>query len=116
MIILIEKNFPVIVMIFDKFEELEYKTFKKNLEYFDKKSREDNCCLKLYIDLYNLNDNYSIHYLNELVSYINGKYFPNLDNIKIFINKNNTSFFLKSYAYMNQMIQLIELDKPRDWR
>ena len=68
-------------MIIDKFEELEYKTFKKNLEYFDKKSREDNCCLKLYIDLYNLNDNYSIQYLNELISYINGKYFSNLDNI-----------------------------------
>ena len=86
MILLIEKNYPVVIMIIDKFEELEYKTFKKNMEYFDKKSREENTCLKLYIDLYNLKDNYSLQYLNELVSYINGQYFPTLDNIRIYID------------------------------
>ena len=107
-------------MVFDKFDEMEYKTFIKNLEYFDIKTRKEEICLKLYIDLYNLKD-YSYYQFNKLVDYLTGRSYPTLDNVKIFFNKNNTSYILKAMAYVNNMNQknfrmdIIDIEKPKKW-
>ena len=120
MIIINENNYPVVIMIFDKFDEMEYKTFIKNLEYFDNKTRKENFSFKLYIDLYNLQD-YSYLQFNKLVEYLTGRYYPTLDMVKIFFNKNNTSYIVKAIAYANNMTQnnfrmdIIDLEKPRKW-
>ena len=116
MIIIIEKNYPLIVMIIDKFEDIEYKTFLKNLDYFSKKTQDDNCCLKLYIDIYKLDDNYSLNSLNNLVNELSGKYYPTLDKIKLFVNKEKISYILKSYLNLTDYIDLIELNKKKEWR
>ena len=120
MIIINDNNYPVIIMIFDKFYELEYKTFIKNLEYFNQKTIKDNTPLKLYIDLYNL-QNYSYTQFNKLLHFLSDKHYPTLDTVKIFFNKNNISYITKALAYVNNITQnnfkiaIIDIDKPKKW-
>lgn len=120
MIIIKDENYPVIIMIFDKFDDFEYKTFTKNIEYFSNKTIEDDVCFKLYIDLYNLQD-YSYFSFNKLVNYLYDKYYPTLDTVKIFFNKENTSYITKGLAYANNMtndnfkMHIIDLENPKKW-
>tara|TARA_B100000575_G_C23118558_1_gene646948 strand:- start:1602 stop:1964 length:363 start_codon:yes stop_codon:yes gene_type:complete len=120
MIIIKEHSYPIIIMIFDKFNDLEYKTFIKNLEYYSNKTIKDKVCFKLYIDLYNLQD-YSYFTFNKLITYLSNKYYPSLDIVKIYFNKNNTSYLTKGLAYANNItsnnfkMHIIDLDKPNKW-
>lgn len=120
MIIINENNYPVIIMIFDRFFELEYKTFIKNLEYYEKKNKNEDFFLKLYIDLYNLHD-YSYQHLNKLIQYLNENDFKTFDSSKIFFNKKNTSYIMKAMAYVNNMnqndfrMEIIDLEEPKKW-
>ena len=120
MIITLDKNFPLVIMIVDNFNKLEYKTFIKNINYYNNIGICENCNIKLYIDLYNLKD-YSLSYLNELLSYLNGKKLAKITSVKIFFNKFNTSYILKAFAYLNNyntgtaQIDIIDLDKPKKW-
>tara|TARA_Y100000741_G_C18260349_1_gene560327 strand:+ start:3485 stop:3847 length:363 start_codon:yes stop_codon:yes gene_type:complete len=120
MIIIKDQNYPVVIMIFDKFYEFEYKTLIKNLEYFSNKTIQDDICFKLYIDLYNLQD-YSYSTFNTLLTYLYNKHYPKLDTVKIFFNKENTSYITKGIAYANNItnnnfkIHIIELENQKKW-
>lgn len=120
MIITIDKNHPVIIMIIDNFKNFEYLTFIKNLNSFEKQAIRDNIKFKLYIDLFNLND-YSLTSINDLINYLSNNIYYMVDSIKIFLNKNNTNFVIKTFAYVNNYankdidIKIIELEKENKW-
>ena len=107
-------------MIIDNFKNFEYLTFIKNLNFFEKQSIRDNIKFKLYIDLFNLND-YSLTSLNDLINYLSNNIYYMIDSIKIFLNKNNSNYVIKTFAYVNNYankdidIKIIELEKENKW-
>ena len=120
MIIINENNYPIIIMIFDKFYDLEYKTFIKNLEFYNNKIKNDNLYFTLYIDLYNLN-NYSYQCFTKLLKFLYSKYYSTLNTVNIYFNKKNTNYIAKSLAYTtnikqnNFIINIFDIDKPIQW-
>jgi len=118
MIILIDKKYPLMVMKIYSFEYNDYNTFIKNMEYIKNKSENDDIDVKLCIDLYDL-DSYSPYYLAELMKYLTGKSYEKLNNVKIYLNKENTNYVLKATAYINnnisKIIEIVELENKIIW-
>jgi len=120
MIILIDKNFPVMIMKIDKFKKVEYKTFIKNMDYMNKKAISENCIFKLYIDLYYLVE-YSTTCLTDLISYLKNTSYSNIDNVKIYINTNKIGYVMKTLAFLanttydKSNIEVVELSNPNKW-
>jgi len=102
-------------MKIDKYFEFEYKTLKKNMEYIDNKSGNDEIYINLHIDLYNLED-YSAYYVTKTINYLTGKYYKYINSVKIFMNKSKSSYITDALIYMNnnlsELIKIKIIDKP----
>ena len=120
MLIVYDQNFPLIVFKITDFNELEYKTLKKELLYFNNKAEQNTCFIKLYIDLYSL-QSYSNYYITSIIKFVNENNFSRISSVRFFIDKNNTGYILKAGFYISNSlakipIELIELDKPKQWK
>ena len=119
MIIINDRNFPLILCIMTDFQELEYKTLIKNLDIINSNSIENQIYINLHIDLYKLQD-YSVYYFKQLMTYLYDKHFPYLNCVTIFLNKTKKNFLAQaSYYIVNHVssipFRLIELDKPKPY-
>ena len=120
MLIVIDNNYPIIVFKIDNFQELEYKTLKKELVYWNQKASKDKIKIYLNVDLYFL-ESYSNDYILSIIEFVNKHQIINYDSIKIFINKINTGYLLKALFYIVNYkstisLELIELDEEKKWK
>ena len=120
MLIVYDENYPLIIFKITDFNELEYKTIKKELVYFNNKAKQNNCFIKLYIDLYFL-QSYSSSHITSIIQFVNENDFSSISSVRFFIDKNNTGYILKAGFYISNSlakipIELIELDKPKLWK
>ena len=122
MIILNDKNYPyfIVLIVQPKYDDLEFKTLKSNLEYINKRTIKDKCYINLHVDLYNM-ETYSSQALSDTISYLNGKSeFSYFNSVKIYMNKNNIGFITRAALHLASYtqkikIELIELDSPKNW-
>lgn len=120
MIIIYEDNFPLIIYKINNFQEMDYKILKKQLEYYHNKAISQNCYINVYIDLYHLDD-YSNYYLQQIIKYVSNYNYTNINCVKIFIDRKNSSYLLKTSLYLSNSISkitidLVELDTPKNWK
>ena len=119
MIILIDKYFPIVIFKINSYYEIDYKLLIKNLEHVHKNAVEKDQFINLYIDLFNLDD-YEFSALTNTLSYLSDQTYTNISSVKIFLNKENTSYILKAAAYVNNnispiKIEIIEIEKENKW-
>lgn len=119
MIITYDENFPVLIYKINNFQENDYKTLIKQLEYHHNKAISKNTFINIYIDLYHLDD-YSNYYLQQIINYVSNYNYTQINSVKIFIDKKNSTYLLKTSLYIsnsvsNIPIDLVELDKPKMW-
>lgn len=119
MIIINDRNFPLILCIMTDFQELEYKTLIKNLDIINSNNIENQIYINLHIDLYKLED-YSVYYFKQLMTYLYDKDFPYLNSVTIFLNKTKNNYLAQASHYIANHVnsipfRLIELDKPKPY-
>ena len=119
MIITYDENFPVLIYKINNFQENDYKTLIKQLEYHHNKAISKNTFINIYIDLYHLDD-YSNYYLQQIINYVSNYNYTQINSVKIFIDKKNSTYLLKTSLYISNSlskipIDLVELDKPKNW-
>ena len=119
MIITYDENFPLLIYKINNFQENDYKTLIKQLEYHHNKAISKNTFINIYIDLYHLDD-YSNYYLQQIINYVSNYNYTQINSVKIFIDKKNSTYLLKTSLYISNSlskipIDLVELDKPKNW-
>ena len=119
MIITYDENFPLLIYKINNFQENDYKTLIKQLEYHHNKAISKNTFINIYIDLYHLDD-YSNYYLQQIINYVSNYNYTQINSVKIFIDKKNSTYLLKTSLYISNSlskipIDLVELDKPKKW-
>ena len=114
MIILIEKYYPEIIVIINKFRKLEYKTLKSNLLTLEKMffEKSDKCIL--HLDLYEL-ESYSLYYLIKTITYLNSVNIRYINKINIYINKKGSIKTMTSLIPNINFINIKILDKKLNW-
>lgn len=120
MIITYDENFPLLIYKINNFQENDYKTLIKQLEYHHNKAISKNTFINIYIDLYHLDD-YSNYYLQQIINYVSNYNYTQINSVKIFIDKKNSTYLLKTSLYISNSvskipIDLVELDKPKKWK
>lgn len=120
MIIIYEDNFPLIIYKINNFQEMDYKILKKQLEYYHNKAITKNCYINVYIDLYHLDD-YSNYYLQQIIKYVSNYNYTNINCVKIFIDRKNSTYLMKTSLYLSNSISkipidLVELDRAKNWK
>jgi len=119
MIITYDVLFPLIIYKINNFQETDYKTLIKQLAYHHNKAISQKCFINIYIDLYHLDD-YSNYYLQQIITYVSNYDYTKINSVKIFIDKKNSTYLLKTSLYVSNSvskipIELVELDKPKNW-
>ena len=120
MIITYDENFPLLIYKITNFQQNDYKTLIKQLEYHHNKAISQKSFINIYIDLYHLDD-YSNYYLQQIINYVSNYNYTQINSVKIFIDKKNSTYLLKTSLYIsnsvsNIQINLVELDKPKNWK
>lgn len=121
MIVMYDKNYPLIVLKIYKFELMEYNTILKNLDYIQDRCLKDAIYCNLHIDLYDLvtYDNISIY---KLITHLYKTSYSKINSLGIYINKNNSTYVRTTAHFINDHmnyatipIKLVELDKKKKW-
>ena len=120
MIITYDENFPLLIYKITNFQQNDYKTLIKQLEYHHNKAISQKSFINIYIDLYHLDD-YSNYYLQQIINYVSNYNYTQINSVKIFIDNKNSTYLLKTSLYIsnsvsNIQINLVELDKPKNWK
>ena len=89
------------------------------MAYHHNKAISQKCFINIYIDLYHLDD-YSNYYLQQIITYVSNYDYTKINSVKIFIDKKNSTYLLKTSLYVSNSvskipIELVELDKPKNW-
>ena len=120
MIIENDRNFPLLILIIDRFKDMEAKTLKNILSYYNERASKENMYFYLHVDLFEL-EKYNLGALTDTISYFTETSLDWLNSVTIYVDKNKSSLLSRAMSYVNSFsndnfkIKLIQLEKKKNW-